>query len=138
MSRPSLDSAGPALHPLRAWTFELDGLQHRLELQPDSIWWGRPPAFRLDGARTRMPMGLRWLARRFEFSFSIAAHRGVVAMFLPSAGTMMRGNLPKALAGALVGGAGGAAASVPPSSQWLFDLSIDNVSLGPPTATPPV
>ena len=73
MSRPSLDSAGPALHPLRAWTFELDGLQHRLELQPDSIWWGRPPAFRLDGARTRMPMGLRWLARRFEFSFSIAA-----------------------------------------------------------------
>ena len=134
MSRPSFDSARPALHPFRAWTFELDGLQHRLELEPDSIWWGRPPAFRLDGARTRMPMGLHWFTRRFEFRFSIAAHRGVVAMFLASAGKLMRDNLPKAFAGALVGGAGGAAAAVTTSSQWLFDLTIEDVSLRPPTA----
>src|SRR5438094_4436025 len=118
MSRPSLDSAGPALHPLRAWTFELDGLQHRLELEPDSIWWGRPPAFRLDGARTRMPMGLHWFTRRFEFRLSIAAHRRVVAMFLASAGKLMRDNLPTAFAAPLLGGAGGPPASATRSSQW--------------------
>jgi len=60
----------------------------------------------------------------------------MVVMFLPSAATMMRKNLPKAFAGVLRGGAAGGAAAVTSSSQWLFELVLDDASLGPPILLP--
>ena len=125
-----------------SWAFRIQGVEHLVELGPQSRWTRRHVSFRVDGTEHRLP-GLYFYR---EIPFDLEGHAGVLAIGTkrPSIRARLKGISRRRKAAVIVAlvlsaTEGGPAAeaegmlvgsSLVPAPAPSYELFVDGVSLG--------
>ena len=63
----------------RSWRFQIDGIDHVVEIEPNNPKTARPDGFHVDGQSFSIKIPVSF-ARRYEFPFQIAGHPAMLTM----------------------------------------------------------